>query len=185
MKPAALWRAWTAHPDPLAAASNSLAAAVACNQPFYPLYVWWAAGAGPAGFALLTWLSTPVFALAPALSRRNSRAGRAMLPAAGAANTLLCAVLFGPASGVELFLVPCALAAVMGFRREEAALSAMLLGAGTAAALLCRWSGAAPRVALDPAQVAGLFWLNVYSVAGLTVLMIWSFAAARRAPQST
>ena len=48
MADAELWRRierYAAADDPLTGASNRLALIVASNQPFYPLYVWWATGA--------------------------------------------------------------------------------------------------------------------------------------------
>src|SRR5262245_36473986 len=107
--------AYAAHDDPMAAACNLIALVAASNQPFYPLYVHWAVSdhVWPTFF---TFLSTPFFLVVPAVARRCSKTGRALLPIAGMANTILSAKVFGPASGVEIFLIPCALIAATFFR---------------------------------------------------------------------
>ena len=106
------------HPEPRAALAGKVALVVASNQPFYPLYLHWIAGAA-AWPAWLTLLTTPVFLAVPALAKRNSLAGRALLPLIGTFNTVFCVKLFGTASGVELFLLPCLLLATVLFRPEE------------------------------------------------------------------
>jgi hypothetical protein len=118
--------AYVASPDPRVAATNWVAILVALNQPFYPL--WIRGFVGDDGWvSTLIFLSTPFFAVIPAVSRRASLAGQAMLPLVGTANTMLSAKAFGSASGVELFLFPCAMAAAMAFRaRERGALLTVL-----------------------------------------------------------
>lgn len=123
--------AYVAHDDPLVRASNVVALVVAANQPFYPLYVQWVLGHDVAP-SLMTLLSTPFFAAVPALARRNARAGRAVLVLAGMANTVLVTKLYGQASGVEIFLLPCMLIAAAFFRSTERALSLGLLAVGVA-----------------------------------------------------
>jgi hypothetical protein len=114
----AAWRRVSGHfgsPDPRIAACNTVALIVVGNQPFYPFYVWYAAGA-PVGAAYLTWLSTPFFVAAPWLARRHSLGGRVMLLCASLGNTVLAAGALGPASGVELFYLPCLVLSFIGFR---------------------------------------------------------------------
>jgi len=125
VKPAWL-DAYVAHEDPLVRACNVIALVVAGNQPFYPLYIHWIVGhcAAP---SLLTFLSTPFFAAVPAIARRNARAGRAVLVLAGMANTVLVAKIYGQVSGVEIFLMPCALIAAAFFRPSERKISFGLL----------------------------------------------------------
>jgi hypothetical protein len=119
-------REYTINPDPLAHAAGMIALVVAVNQPFYPLYLY--AIIGPAAHvAWLTLLSTPFFAAIPAVARRNSLAGRAMLPLVGVANTMLGVKLFGVGSAVELFLVPCILLAAILFRPRERAITVLVL----------------------------------------------------------
>ncbi len=113
------------HPDPRAALAGKIALVVASNQPFYPLYLHWIVG-GAAWPAWLTLLTTPVFVAVPWLAKRNSLAGRALLPLVGTVNTLFCVKLFGTASGVELFLLPCALLGTLLFRPEERLKTAMV-----------------------------------------------------------
>jgi len=180
-------KAYAAHGDPLVAASNTIALLIASNQPFYPLYIWWLAGEEAARIALLTWFSTPLFCAVPAVARLDARAGRALVVIAGAANTFICAKAFGPQSAVELFLAPCAMVAALAFRRSEAGVAGLLLGAGFAAFALLHSRYGAPLLSLTPAQTDALVWLNVYSVAGLTALIGWTYAGAHtaRGDQST
>lgn len=114
-------RQFTANPDPLANVAGTIAIVVACNQPFYPLYLYAIAGTA-AWPSWLTLLSTPFFVAVPVVARRNSLAGRAILPLAGVANTVLCVKLIGIASAVELFLVPCLLLGAILFRPHERAI---------------------------------------------------------------
>ena len=80
--------------DPLTNAAGVIALVVAGNQPFYPLFLYAVVG-GAASPAWLTLLSTPFFAAVPAVARRHSRAGRALRPLVGPANTVLSVRLFG------------------------------------------------------------------------------------------
>ena len=106
------------HPEPRCSLAGKTALMVAFNQPFYPLYMH--AIVGPAAWpAWLTLLTTPVFLAVPALAKRHSLAGRVLLPLVGVANTTFCVKLFGAASGVELFLIPCALLGTILFRPDE------------------------------------------------------------------
>ena len=74
--------------DPISDAANTVALVIAGNQPFYPIYLF--AIAGEKGWpSLLTWFSTPLFLAVPALGRRNSVAGRALLCIAGLGNTAI------------------------------------------------------------------------------------------------
>jgi hypothetical protein len=125
-----IWKqiaAFAAHDDLMVAACNLIALVVASNQPFYPLYVYWAVSdhIWPTFF---TFLSTPFFLAVPALARRAPIAGRALLSLAGIANTVLSAKVFGQASGVEIFLIPCALIAAIFFRSSERLISFVLIG---------------------------------------------------------
>src|SRR6201994_4925606 len=113
-----LFQYYKAHPDPLAALANTVALVVAGNQPFYPLYLHAIVGraAWPAWITLIT---MPLFAAVPAVARRNSLMGRAMLPVIGTANGILAVKLIGIDTGVELFLMPCVLLATILFRPGE------------------------------------------------------------------
>ena len=103
---------YAAHPGPREAVANTVALVIVSNQPFYPLYLHWAVSPviGP---SLLTFLSTPLFAMVPAVMRRSSKLGRSLMLCAGIGNTLLCRFVFGGSSGVEAFLFPCLVLAVL------------------------------------------------------------------------
>src|SRR5471032_846188 len=112
-----IWRwvaAYAANPDPRIASCNMIALLVASNQPFYPLYVYLAVSQHIAP-TLLTFLSTPFFLAIPAISRRSPVFGRALLPLTGLANVVVSTKAFGVASGVTIFIVPCALIAAAFF----------------------------------------------------------------------
>ncbi len=110
-------RNYRADPDPQAALANTVALVIVGNQPFYPLYLHAIVGraAWPAWITLVT---LPLFAIIPAVARRNALIGRAMLPIIGTANSILATKLIGVDTGVELFLLPCVLLAAMLFRER-------------------------------------------------------------------
>ncbi|TYR30643.1 hypothetical protein FY036_18205 [Mesorhizobium microcysteis] len=167
-EPMAALRAYTAHPDPLVASANFLALLVASNQPFYPLYLYWIVSetVWPAYY---TFLSTPFFLAVPALARRNTMAGRALLPLTGIGNGIMCAQLFGVQSGVEIFLIPCAVLALLLFRPHERWLGYLLAGMAFAAYLvLGDWYGS-PAVVYTAEEYAAFIRLNAVSAAALTV----------------
>jgi hypothetical protein len=161
---------YVANDDPLARACNVIALVVAANQPFYPLYVVGLIGGGLAP-AMLTLLSTPFFLVVPLLARRNARWGRALLPVAGMANTVLATKIFGQAAGVELFLMPCLLIAAAFFRPSERMLAIALgaLGFGIYVGLDGRYGE--PICGCSPADQQALLGLHALSVAALIVLI--------------
>lgn len=180
--PRAVWR-WIAEyaraDDPLSAVCNTLALVVVGNQPFYPLYVWWFVG-DDGYVSFLTFLSTPFFAAVPALTRRWSTAGRALLPLAGIANTFMCARIFGAASGVEAFYAPCLVISALCFRGGEKAWMLATIGAGLLAFTVSRAMTAAPLHDFTAAQYAGFVSMNTWSVAMLTILAAYKFGVARQ-----
>jgi hypothetical protein len=162
--------AYAAHDDPMVAACNLIALVVAANQPFYPLYVYWAVSdqIWPTFF---TFLSTPFFLAVPALARRSPTAGRALLPVAGMANMVLCAEMFGQASGVEIFLIPCALIAATFFRAFERLTAFVLIGM---AMLVYLGSGdlyGAPVHRYSASEYNAFVRLNAMSAGTLTVFV--------------
>ena len=169
---------YAANPDPRAAACNMVALVVAWNQPLYPFYVLWLVG-GDAWAACWTFLSTPFFVAVPLLARRDPLAGRVLLPLTGIANTMLSAKAFGVASGVELFLLPCALIAMLAFRLNEWRFSLGLVAFAAAAALLHGQYGA-PLGRFSPADYGRFFHLNAWSVATLCAFVAWRLGAAIR-----
>ena len=179
------WRigAYTAHKDPRAAACSTIALVVAWNQPVFPFYVHWIVG-GDAWSACWTFLSTPFFAAVPWLAARDSRAGRALLPAAGIANTIVSTKAFGSASGVAWFLIPCVLITLLAFRKGERGPVLPLLVFATLALALRHHLGA-PLGAFSPTEYASFVRLNLYSVGGLSLVILWSLGRAARREQGT
>ncbi len=166
-----------AHDDPLTAGCNRIAQLVAWNQPLYPIYLWWLVG-GDWWVSFWTFLSTPFFAGVPLVARRNALAGRVMLPLTGVANGLVSVKVFGEASGVALFLIPCTLIAVLGFRGREWRTTAALVGVIFAASLAGGHVGP-PLGRFTPDQYTHLRHLNIYSVAGLSIVVLWTLIRAR------
>lgn len=175
-----LWRrlrSYIADEDPLVAAANQVALVVAWNQPFYPLYLYLLVGPA-ADVSFFTFLSTPFFLAVPAVARRSSVAGRALLPLAGIANTVLSAKLFGESSGVELFLVPCLMIAALLFRRSERLVMLALVGLALLAYLGLHGHYGAPVRLYGPDEYASLLRLNAVSVALLTAFVGIAFSNA-------
>lgn len=162
--------AYAAHDDPMVAACNTIALVVASNQPFYPLYVYWAVSdhVWPTFF---TFLSTPFFLAVPAVARQYSRTGRALLPIAGIANTILSAQVFGPASGVEIFLIPCALIAATFFRASERFVAFVLIGAVLLVYLGLDGSYGAPVHIYTGSEYKAFVRLNAMSAGTLSVFV--------------
>lgn len=167
--------AYARHPDPLVATANFVALIVASNQPFYPLYVYWLASdqLAPTWY---TFLSTPFFLAVPAVARRHSAAGRALLPLAGMGNTVLCAWLFGVQSAVEIFLIPCAVLALLVFRPGERLVAYALSGLAFAIYFLLHGAYGAPLVSYSAQEYAALARLNATSAAMLTAMTALLFA---------
>lgn len=167
--------AYIAHPDPRTALANSVSLLVASNQPFYPLYLWWLVG-GNVAPAFYTFLSTPFFLAVPAVARVSTVAGRALLPLAGIANTILCAKLFGVQSAVEIFLIPCGVLALLLFRPNERMVSFGLVGLCFATFLFLHGSYGQPSVAYTTEQYGSLTRLNAVSATALTALVAFMFS---------
>lgn len=153
---------------------------VACNQPLYPFYIWWMAG-GDWWISCWTFLSTPFFASVPLVARRNALVGRVMLPLVGIANGIVSTKAFGTASGVELFLLPCAFIALFGFRRAEWRTTAFLITIVILAAALHGLYGSALG-RFNFVQYDHLWRLNAYSVSALSVAVVWMLLPARTVP---
>jgi len=169
------WRENVENPDPLANATGTIAMVVAVNQPFYPLYLHAIVGSA-AWPAWLTLLSTPFFAAIPAVMRRHSLTGRAMLPVVGVLNTMLCAKLFGLASAVELFFLPCILLAAMLFRPDERAIMVPILLTPVLAYLALDSNLGPPLQVFSPEEYRSIVAVHAVSVAGLTAFIGLLFA---------
>ena len=174
------WQAvqrYISHPDPLAAAANTISIVVAWNQPFYPLYLYFYVGHDIV-VSFLTFLSTPFFLAVPAVTRRHSLAGRVLLPLAGIANTVLSAKAFGEASGVELFLAPCLTIAALSFHRSERWMMVALLGLGFAVYLGLHDRYGAPLHQYTADEYAAFANLNTFTVLTLAAFVGFVFANA-------
>lgn len=157
--------------DSRVSTANLIALSVVFNQPFYPLYLY-LASERTAFPAIVTALSTPFFAAVPAVAKRNAWAGKVLLVLAGAGNTFLCAKAFGQASGVELFLIPCALLCLALFRRNEWRTAAVLLAAmGTSYILLNGRYGEALRE-FSAEEYRSIFFVNAVSVTSISILIV-------------
>jgi hypothetical protein len=169
-------RQYTDNPDPLAKVAGTVALVVASNQPFYPLYLHAIVGklAWPAWLTLLT---TPFFLAVPAVARRHTLAGRAMLPIIGVANTVFCVKLIGLATGVELFLLPCILLAAILFRTNERLTMVPVLLVPFAAYFLLDSRLGGPLQTFDADSYASIIALHAVSVASLTALIGFMFAS--------
>ncbi|WP_421593081.1 hypothetical protein [Shinella sp. M27] len=168
-------RAYIRHPDPRVAAANAVALLVASNQPFYPLYLFWLVSHDitPVWF---TFLSTPFFLAVPIVARWNATAGRALLPLAGIGNTVLSAWLFGTASAVEIFLVPCGVLALLLFRPKERFARLLLTGLAFGAFLLLHDAYGPPMATYGATEYAALVRLNLISASTLTAVVVLLFS---------
>jgi len=180
----ALFARYAAHPDPLAAAANTIALLVGLDQPFYPLTLYWVTGAN-GGASFLAMLSMPLFLAVPAVMRCSSRMGRVALIVVGVANTLFCAKLLGQASGVELFLGPCLLLAALLFRQSEQWLSFGLIAVVFAALVGFHDRYGAAYLSWSAQEYEALVRANALSVAMLTVFVGVSVGRARTADGAT
>jgi hypothetical protein len=162
--------AYVAHEDPMVAACNLIALVVASNQPFYPLYVYWAVSdhVWPTFF---TFLSTPFFLAVPAIARKWPTAGRALLPIVGMGNTVLSAKMFGQASGVEIFLIPSTLIAATFFRVSERFVSFILIGVALLIYLGLAGAYGAPLHFYSPSEYEAFVRLNAMSAGTLAVFV--------------
>lgn len=162
--------AYAAHDDPLVASCNLIALVVAANQPFYPLYVCFAVSEHIAP-TYFTFLSTPLFLAVPAVARHWPTVGRALLPLTGMVNTILSAKVFGQASGVEVFLFPCALIAAAFFRSSERLIGLSLSGLALAIYLGLHGRYGAPVHLYAAPEYEAFANLNAISAGMLTVFV--------------
>lgn len=169
---------YKANPDPLAALANTVALVIAGNQPFYPLYLHAIVGysAWPAWITLIT---MPVFAIVPALSRRNSLMGRALLPTIGTLNGALAVKLIGTETGVELFLLPCILLAALLFRPGERHVMLAVLALPFAAYFLLDPAVTPPLATFSPAEYRSIISMHGFSVACLFALIGFSIQSGK------
>lgn len=172
-------RAYTGSADPYDAAANFVALVLAWNQPFYPLYLWFILGRD-AWVGLPDILSAPLFFAVPAVIRRWSLGGRALLVILGVANTVFCLRQLGEASAIGLFFPPCAMLAAILFRWRERWPMAILTALPLVAWLLTRGGTGDPPVVFTAAQYASLFTMNAVSAGCLMVFLGWVLAGIHR-----
>ena len=170
---------YKSNPDPLAALANTVALVVAGNQPFYPLYLHAIVGR-PAWPAWITLITLPLFAAIPAVAKRNSLAGRAMLPLIGTANGILAVKLIGIDTGVELFLLPCVLLATILFRPGERIVMLAVLALPFAAYFLLDRAVGPPLATYSADQYRSIISMHAFSVASLFALIGYTFPSAGR-----
>jgi hypothetical protein len=168
------FRAYKDNPDRLAAFANTIALVVAGNQPFYPLYLHAIVGnsAWPIWITLIT---TPMFAAIPAITRRSSLLGRAMLPIVGTANGILAVKLIGADTGVELFLLPCVLLATILFRQGERVAMLAVLAFPFAAYFLFDRTLGLPLATYSTEEYRSIISMHAFSVASLFALIGYVF----------
>lgn len=174
--------AWAARyldsPDPVARASNRLVMILLANQPTYPLLVGWATGSWTASLALLM-VSTPFFCAVPWVTRRAPGMGVLAFPAIGALNTAFCTMVLGRGSGVEVFLVPCAVLTVLacpsGSKWATGAMIAFLYATFAVGRLL----PLGPVITLSLEQLEALVSLNAWSAASFTAMAAWTLLRAK------
>lgn len=185
---ARLWRRvadYAAHDDPLTSAANWIALVVAWNQPFYPLYLWAAVGADKIAPSFLTFFSTPFFLAVPAVARRHPLAARILLPLTGIANGIVSTKAFGIGSGVEIFLLPCALIGAGLFRPSERAIGLVIVALSAVAYLIPARIFGEPLAAYNAADNSAMVGLNAVSSATLVVFigLLLSGAVAASEPR--
>lgn len=176
-------KAYVAHDDPLVRACNVIALVIAANQPFYPLYVLWLLVHDVAP-TLLTFLSTPFFVAVPLVARRSPRLSRVMVALAGLANTMLVVRIFGQASGVEIFLIPCMLISSAFFRRSEGAIAIGLVALGFGIFLGLDGRYGVPICQCSAADERALLRLHALSAGTLVVLIGSLTRDSRSSPRS-
>ena len=181
MTPLRALRAYAAHPDPATAAANQIALMLGSNGPIYPIYLFLIVGHRILLPSLFTSFAMPFFLAVPAVSRRHALAGRVMLVGVGTLNTLWCIKLLGPATGLNLILLPCILVALLLYRARERVVFLLCAGVPTLCMAMPPAYFGAPLVTLSPAETAGLASFHRYTAAVLTLFLVWQFAALMRA----
>jgi hypothetical protein len=173
--------AYAAHGDPATFAANKIALLLAWNSPLYPVYVLILVGHDALPYGLLSVLVTPFFYAIPWISRRSAAGARVALALVGAANTIWCLKLFGPASGVGLFLYPCIILPTLLFRLAERWVTLPLLGLMLVLWFLPAAALGTPLVVLTVPELARLSALNAGSVAFLLSFMVLQLVDVMRA----
>jgi hypothetical protein len=165
------------HRDPLARAGNVIAIFILGNQPFYPLYLYFVVG-NRFWPALLTFLSSPLYAAVPWLMRRSVFAGKWLLIIAGLGNTLLANKALGPESGLELFLFPCTVLGALLFSGVERNSRWIAATAPIALFILLRGRYGTPLEVYAGSEYSSLLMLHAVSAAAICVFICFVSSAA-------
>jgi len=166
-------RRFVSHRDPLVEASNWVAFIIGTHLPFWPLYVWWAAGPQALPTALLTTALAPIFVAIPLLSRRNGLLGRMAMLLTGIVNTIFTVWVLGENSGTAFFLIPCGALASILFRRGERWLMLCFTMLPLAVWCVLQDHAPVPLHRYDNQSAQQIFTLNVFSVAVLIAVFGW------------
>lgn len=167
-------------PNPIVRANNVLALMVASNQPFYPFYVRFVAG-DDNGVTFLTLLSTPFFLAIPLLARWRPAIALAAIPVLGIANGMLAMKALGTQAGIELFVIPCFLVALLvSYKNTWKMPVSLAVVSGLSFGLQFLLQEASLH-AFDAPQYSSLYRLNAFSVLGLTAFIVYSLGRARLA----
>jgi hypothetical protein len=97
--------------------------------------------------------------------------GRALLPLTGLANVVVSAKAFGAASGVAMFIVPCALIAAGFFRPSERIFAFALLALALAIFLGINSPVIEPLHTYSQTEYAAFVRLNALSASALVTLL--------------
>jgi hypothetical protein len=106
-----------------------------------------------------------------AISRRSPVFGRALLPLIGLANVVVSAKAFGAASGVAMFILPCALIAAAFFRPSERMFAFALLALALAILLGIDSLALVPVHVYSQTEYAAFVRLNALSASALVALL--------------
>lgn len=166
-------RAFAAHPDPLAEASNWVALTIGSHLPFWPLYIFWAAGWEALPTSLLTAAMTPLFLAIPLISRRSSVLSRIAMVSFGLINTVFTIWVLGNNSGTEVFFFPCAALAAFIFRHSERGLMIVCTAFPLMAWYILQLHPMHTLHQYNAAVAREIFTLNVFSIGALIVLFGW------------
>jgi hypothetical protein len=162
--------------DARTSATVSVAWIVLANKPIYPLYVWWFLGKDAAIGSIATGASAPLYLAIVLFAARAPYFARLAMPLGGFIDTLVATKLFGASAGAELFFVPCATLALVGFSAAEywtsRALTAVFFVAF--AALHSRYGPA--WLGWPDTDAAKIFDLNALAVASLTAFIGFRFS---------
>ncbi len=169
---------FAAHPDKVTEASNMIALVLACNTPFYPLYLYFILGRAGLPWLLLAAGSFPFFLLTQWIARRNGIWSRIWLSISATLNSLYVTWLLGEASGTALFLIPCISLAVLSFRRREVLPMTLCTALPFVSFYFLQGHFPPPPAVYDTKAYHSLLILNEVSVASISAVLAYVFSKA-------